>query len=109
MVTISETQDLFTLINVFKVKEGRQDQLVQLLIDATQETMRHQPGFVSANIHISDDGQKVINYAQWESKAHFQQMLHNEEAQPLMKAAEQLVHSFDPMQTQVVDSITNKA
>ena len=42
--------------------------LVQLLIDATEQTMKHAPGFVSASIHKSHDGTKVVNYAQWRSQ-----------------------------------------
>ena len=37
--------------------------------------MQHQPGFVSANIHVSTDGTRVVNYAQWESAEAFQAML----------------------------------
>jgi heme-degrading monooxygenase HmoA len=36
--------------------------------------MKHAPGFVSANIHRSLDGKKVVNYAQWESKEAFEAM-----------------------------------
>jgi hypothetical protein len=32
------------------------------------------PGFVSANIHASLDGTKVVNYAQWESQEAFTSM-----------------------------------
>ena len=47
-----------TLINVFSVDSGRQDQLIQLLYEATE---KDQPGFVSANIHKSLDGTRVVN------------------------------------------------
>ena len=30
--------------------------------------VKHQPGFVSANLHKSQDGKKVANYAQWKSQ-----------------------------------------
>ena len=33
--------------------------------------MQHLPGFISASIHRSLDGTKVINYAQWRSQADF--------------------------------------
>jgi quinol monooxygenase YgiN len=39
--------------------------------------MRHLPGFVSANVHRSLDGTKVINYAQWESVEAFSASLRN--------------------------------
>ncbi|NGP89500.1 antibiotic biosynthesis monooxygenase family protein [Fodinibius halophilus] len=105
MTTITSDNDLFTLINVFYVDPENQQELIDLLIDATEETMKNLPGFKSANIHGSFDGKRVINYAQWESKEHFEKMLSNSEAIPHMKQAEALVNDFEPIQTTVKDSI----
>ncbi len=58
-----EGNSVLTLFNVFSVEPEKQQQLVSLLIDATDKTMKHRPGFVSANIHRSFDGRKVVNYA----------------------------------------------
>ena len=33
--------------------------------------MQHLPGFRSANIHLSTDGTRVVNYAQWDSAEAF--------------------------------------
>ena len=66
---------------------GRQDQLIQLLNEATEKVMKRQSGFVSANIHKSLDGTRVVNYAQWRSKGHFEAMLKNPDAGHHMKAA----------------------
>lgn len=68
MVTISKNNNVVTLINVFTVKPEDQKKLVDLLIEATQKTMKGVPGFVSANIHRSADGVRVVNYAQWKSR-----------------------------------------
>lgn len=62
--TIEAGRPIATLINVFTVTPERQAELVSLLIRATEEHMRHRPGFVSANIHASRDGQRVVNYVQ---------------------------------------------
>ena len=67
--------------------------------------MRHLPGFISASIHRSLDGTKVINYAQWRSQADFAAMTNNPKAQPHMQAAAALA-SFEPIICEVVDSIT---
>ena len=74
MTTIDKGQQVLTLINVFTVAPEKQDELVKLLVDATQQTMKHLPGFVSANIHRSLDGRRVVNYAQWKSLADFEAM-----------------------------------
>lgn len=73
--TISATSQVITLINVFTVEPGNQDRLVEAWQRSTDEVIRHLPGFVSANIHRSLDGTKVVNYAQWESPQAFTSML----------------------------------
>ena len=80
MTRIAIDQDVVTLVNVFSVAPENQEKLLDMLIEATQQTMRHLPGFVSANFHRSLDGTKVINYAQWRTQEDFQAMLANPEA-----------------------------
>ena len=87
MSTIEKGNGVLTLINVFTVAPEQQEKLVALLIEATEQTMKHVPGFVSANIHRSLDGKRVVNYAQWQSMAAFEAMQKNPEAIPHMQAA----------------------
>ena len=54
------------------------------------------PGFVSANIHASTDGTKVVNYAQWSDTDAFRAMLANPVAQPHMTAAAEIAESYEP-------------
>lgn len=96
MTTISTSADLVTLINVFTVEPARQQQLVDVLARATDETIRHMPGFVSANIHKSVDGARVTNYAQWRSRDDLDAMLRSPEAQPHLKEATSLATTVDP-------------
>ncbi|MCB9639961.1 MAG: antibiotic biosynthesis monooxygenase [Myxococcales bacterium] len=102
MTLIQEGSGQLTLINVFHVQPEHQQELVELLVDATQATMKHLPGFLSANIHKSLDGKRVINYAQWESREHFDQMLQHPDALPHMKRAAQLAESYDPVLCDVI-------
>jgi quinol monooxygenase YgiN len=97
---------LMTLINVFTVAPDRQQELVDLLDQATQSAMKHQPGFISANIHKSIDGTRVINYAQWQSRADFEAMQRNPEAADHMKAIAALA-KFDPIVCEVTSSHSN--
>jgi antibiotic biosynthesis monooxygenase (ABM) superfamily enzyme len=78
--TISIDADLVTLVNVFKVKPENQQQLVDMLIVATEEVMGKLPGFISANIHKSLDGEWVTNYAQWKSVENFHGIFKNPDA-----------------------------
>jgi quinol monooxygenase YgiN len=98
--TIRAGAEIFTLINVFSVAPDRQQELATLLIEATEQTMRHQPGFISANIHTSLDGRHVVNYAQWRSRDAFEAMLRSPDARPHMTRAAALA-SFDPILCEV--------
>lgn len=105
MAMIEAGAPVMTLVNVFTVAPDQQAQLAELLTRATQETMRHLPGFVSASIHRSADGTKVINYAQWRSEADFRAMRDDPRAREHMEAAARLA-SFDPIVCEVVESIS---
>jgi heme-degrading monooxygenase HmoA len=94
--TITVDAPVATLINVFTVQADRQRELVDVLVTATEEVMQHLPGFVAANIHASDDGTRVINYAQWETADAFQAMLNTPAAQVHMRQAAALADGFDP-------------
>lgn len=75
MSTISEGRHPLTVINVFTVTPDRQADVVRMLGELTEQTVRHQAGFISTNIHASLDGTRVVNYAQWESKEHLEAMM----------------------------------
>jgi heme-degrading monooxygenase HmoA len=93
--------DLVTLINVFTVDPADQQQLVELWQAATDEVMRRRPGFISASIHRSLDGTKVVNYAQWESREAFGAMFQDPQAsEHLSRLAE--VGTPNPMLCEVV-------
>lgn len=84
------------MVNVFTVESENQQALVDLLVEATEEVMRRLPGFVSASIHASDDGVRVVNYAQWARPEDFQAMLGDDRAKEHMARAAALASHFDP-------------
>lgn len=73
--TIATDQDLLTLINVFTVTPENQQQLVDVLSKACNEVMLDRAGFISANVHPSLDGTRVVNYVQWRSREDLEAML----------------------------------
>jgi heme-degrading monooxygenase HmoA len=93
--TIIQNSPLCTMINVFTVAPERQQELVDLLVEATDQVMRKLPGFVSANIHKSLDGVRVTNYAQWESKEAWEAMLHHAEARPHIELSMKMAERVD--------------
>jgi len=101
MTEIRTGRSLVTLINVFTVESAKQQRLVDVLVEATEQVMNVQPGFISANIHRSLDGTRVVNYAQWRSHEEFERMLQNPDAIPHMREAASLA-SFEPHLYEVV-------
>lgn len=87
---ISADVPVLTLINVFTVEPDRQERLIEVLDRATEDVMRHRPGFISANIHRGLDGVTVTNYAQWESREAFEATMADPEARVHMAEAAEL-------------------
>lgn len=96
MTTIRRDADCATLINVFTVEPESAAELATLLASATEDVMQHQPGFRSANIHLSTDRTRVVNYAQWDSAEAYQAMLSDPTAREHMATAAAMAVSFDP-------------
>ncbi len=105
MTTISKNNKVMTLINVFTVEPENQQSLVEMLVEATEKTMKHMPGFISANIHKSTDGVRVANYAQWRSREDFAAMLKNPEATAHMKPIMEIA-KFDAHTYEIVESMS---
>jgi quinol monooxygenase YgiN len=96
MTTIQPHSDCATLINVFTVEPENAAELAALLTAATENVMQHRPGFRSANIHLSTDRTRVVNYAQWDSAEAYQSMLSDDTAREHMATAAALAVGFDP-------------
>ncbi|MGH9630468.1 MAG: antibiotic biosynthesis monooxygenase family protein [Bryobacteraceae bacterium] len=67
-----------TVIVHFATEPDKQQELIDTILDGV-ETMTKQPppGFVSANLHRSHDGTRVVNYAQWRSLEDYKAFLTN--------------------------------
>lgn len=85
--TIAADQHVTTLINVFTVTPEARRLLLDLLTEATERVIRHRPGFVSANLHVSLDGTRVVNYAQWRTPEDLRAMLAHPAAREHIEAA----------------------
>jgi quinol monooxygenase YgiN len=101
MTTISKDNRVLTLINTFTVEPGKQKELVELLARATESSVRHVPGFLSASLHRGLDGTKVVMYAQWRSLEDYQAMRRNPSASPYMEQA-LAIAQFEPGMYEVV-------
>ncbi len=105
MITISHSQKLVTLINVFTVEPANQEQLLDLLTRATETSVRYAPGFISASLHRGLDGTKVTMYAQWRSVEDYEAMRRNPAPLPYLQQA-LAIAKFDPGMYDVVETFS---
>lgn len=70
MPTINENQ-FFTVLVEWEVDPSQQQAFVDAIANQVEQHIKNDTGFVSANFHASEDGQRVINYAQWRSKEYW--------------------------------------
>ena len=94
-----------TLINVFTVEPGKQQELIELLIKATEGSVRHAQGFLSARLHRSLDGTKVTMYAQWRSNAEYEAMRKDPGPLPYLEQA-LAIAKFEPGMYEVVQTFS---
>jgi len=95
MLTIETGNRPMTVINVFTVAPAHQLRLIELLSHATESSIRHLPGFVSAALHRSLDGTKVTMYAQWATPEDYERMRARPDASPFLAEALSIAR-FDP-------------
>ena len=103
MTTISKDAKLVTFINVFTVEPVNQLRLMELLARATDQSVRHAHGFVSATLHRSLDGTKVTMYAQWRTIEDYQAMRNNAAASDYLQEALSIA-KFESGMYEIVES-----
>jgi quinol monooxygenase YgiN len=92
-----------TLINVFETTPETQQELIDITIAQIEQTVGKLPGLISANLHKSRDGLRVVNYAQWESVEAWHEMMKNAAAGEKREKIEDIaipdVHEYDVVAT----------
>ena len=78
---IGKQNEVFTVIFEFEVRPEQQKELAGKIQELVREIVSRQPGFVAAHLHLSTDGEKVLNYFQWESKEAFDTFRQDEDKQ----------------------------
>ena len=94
-----------TIINTYAVAPERAEALLDLLVLATNDVLRHVPGFVSANFHMNPDGTELVNYAQWRSREAIGAALNTPEVVARIREAGQLADAFKPVQYELRHSV----
>lgn len=88
------SQDI-TLINVFTVDPARAEELLEVLCQFSETTIRQFPGFISATFHVSLDGRQVTNVARWASPEAFQHMMQSPVAAADIAACRAIAERID--------------
>ena len=103
MPTIAKTPRILTVINVFIIDPANQQRLVNILLEAAEKVMNTVSGFISASVHRSTDGRRVITYSQWRSRDDFERMTQNPQMQAFRKVINQVadtdLHLYEVIET----------
>lgn len=104
-ITLDPNAGCVTIINTYAVAPERAEALLDLLVRATSDTLRHLPGFVSANFHVNDDRTQLVNYAQWRDGEAIAAARNDAGVAALIREAGEIADSFKPVQYALRQSI----
>lgn len=91
MLTLDKINDLITVMINFSVEPERQQELVNTIGEFLETKVKRQPGFVSASINKSLDGEQVTKFAQWTSRDDHEAFVNQSDVQVLPIGAETTV------------------
>ena len=101
MPDIRQDSDVVTQITTVKLPPDHQDEVVNLMIERSR-FMATQPGFVSVNLHRSQDGSHLVNYIQWTSAEKLMAAHHAPEFREKWPRFGELASEIDPCLYEVV-------
>lgn len=98
LTTLDPDAGYLTIINTYQVAPERAEALLEKLVQATVETLRYVPGFISANFHLNAERTQLVNYAQWRSREALAAAGTDPEVVARIREAGQIADSFAPVQ-----------
>jgi quinol monooxygenase YgiN len=101
MTTISTDFHGQTVITTFEMTPGTCADLLDQLREAYEVFIRHQPGFISAGLHVNDAQTRIANYSQWRDRKDFQAMLRTPEMRERNRKLSALCSRFEPVMYEV--------
>lgn len=102
MSVIEKRPDVLTLVTVLEVEPHNCGKLLALIERFTSEFISHQHGFISANLHLSPDRTRIIDYGQWASGDLYARARAREEFRTFTKSVSALAERVDPVSCHVV-------
>lgn len=101
MTVISTDFNGQTVITTFEMTPGTCADLMDQLREAYEVFIRHQPGFISAGLHVNDAQTRIANYSQWQRREDFQAMLRTPEMRERNRNLAALCSRFEPVMYEV--------
>ena len=101
MTTIAKDFTGQTVITTFEMTPGTCADLMEELQAAYDQFIRHQPGFVSAALHVNDAQTRIANYSQWQRREDFLAMLRTPEMRERNRRIAGLCRAFEPVMYEV--------
>jgi quinol monooxygenase YgiN len=86
-----------TVITTFETTPGTCADLLDQLKAAFGEFIRHQPGFISAGLHVNDAQTRIANYSKWQRREDFMAMLRTPEMRERNRRIAGLCSRFEPV------------
>ena len=102
MTMIADAFQGQTVITTFEMSPATAHDLLDLLKSAYADVIRHQPGFVSAALHMNDAMTRICNYSQWQRREDYQSMLRTPEMRERNRVIGALCKGFEPVMYEVV-------
>lgn len=79
-----------TFVNIVEVEPGKQQEVIDVLKEGTEQVISHKPGFISLELLASADGKRVLNVARWESAEDLKAVQSDPEAGQFVKQVMEL-------------------
>ncbi len=105
MLKVSKEFQGQTVITTFEMTPATAEDLMEALQAAFAEVICHQPGFISAALHINDARTRICNYSQWASRGDYQAMLRSPEMRERNRHINTLCKGFEPVMYEVAGAI----
>ncbi len=94
-----------TVITTFETTPGQCADLMEALQAAYAEVIRHQPGFLSAALHMNDAQTRIANYSRWARREDFMAMLRTPEMRERNRRLSAYCARFEPVMYEVIEVV----
>ena len=94
MPEIRENNHVVTQITTVKLRPETQNEVLRLMRERSR-FMATQPGFVSVNLHRSNNGSHVVNYIQWADRKQLAAAHHSPEFRKKWPRFGELIQEMD--------------